>query len=81
MPRGANLPVIAAVNETALLDAIREAGSRPIDGPGKPRTILQLERSGVDRERVSGIGVAAPGPIDAGTGVVVSPPLVPGWSG
>lgn len=174
MPRGANLPVIAAFNETVLLDAIRrsgsglsrvelvgatglsaqtvtnvsrrllrqglirEAGSRPVDGPGKPRTILQLEptgsyaigvhldptvitcvlldlegvvvehtrrhspvsgdatetvalaadavaelleRSGVDRERVSGIGVAAPGPIDAGTGVVVSPPLVPGWSG
>ncbi|WP_431278919.1 ROK family protein [Leifsonia poae] len=174
MPRGANLPVIAAFNETVLLDAIRrseaglsrvelvgatglsaqtvtnvsrrllaqglirEAGSRPVDGPGKPRTILQLEptgsyalgvhldptvitcvlldlestvvehthrqspvsgdaaetmalaaeavaelleRSGVDRERVSGIGVAAPGPIDAGTGVMVSPPLVPGWSG
>ena len=174
MPRGANLPVIAAFNETVLLDAIRrsdsglsrvelvgatglsaqtvtnvsrrllrqglirEAGSRPVDGPGKPRTILQLEptgsyavgvhldptvitcvlldlesavvehsrrhapasgdatetvasaadavaelleRSGVDRGKVSGIGVAAPGPIDAGTGVVVSPPLVPGWSG
>ncbi|MFF1876682.1 ROK family protein [Leifsonia sp. NPDC058230] len=174
MPRGANLPVIAAFNETVLLDAIRrsgsglsrvelvgatglsaqtvtnvsrrlltqglirEAGSRPVDGPGKPRTILQLEptgsyavgvhldptvitcvlldlesavvehtrrhapvsgdaaetvllaadavgeileRSGVERGRVRGIGVAAPGPIDAGTGVVVSPPLIPGWSG
>jgi predicted NBD/HSP70 family sugar kinase len=174
MPRGVNLPVIAAFNETVLLDAIRrsgsglsrvelvgatglsaqtvtnvsrrllrqglirEAGSRPVDGPGKPRTILQLEptgsyavgvhldptvitcvlldlesavvehtrrhapasgdatetvasaadavaelleRSGVDRGRVTGIGVAAPGPIDAGTGVVVSPPLIPGWSG
>ncbi|WP_223693164.1 ROK family transcriptional regulator [Leifsonia poae] len=173
MPRGANLPVIAAFNETVLLDAIRrsegglsrvelarktglsaqtvtnvsrrllaqglirEGGSRQIDGPGKPRTMLLLEPtgsyaigvhldptvitcvlldlestvvehtrrhspvsgdaaetvalavdavtelleiSGVDRGRVSGIGVAAPGPIDAETGVVVRPPLVPGWT-
>ncbi|MFF1571642.1 ROK family protein [Leifsonia sp. NPDC058292] len=173
MPRGANLPVIAAFNETVLLDAIRrsstgmsrvelvgatglsaqtvtnvsrrllghglirEAGSAPVDGPGKPRTILQLEptgsyaigvhldptvitcvlldlestvvehirrpapvsgdaaatveitaaaieelleTSGVDRDRLSGIGVAAPGPIDSHTGVVVRPPLVPGWT-
>ena len=39
-----------------------------------------LKRSGVDRSRVSGVGVAAPGPIDVGTGVVVRPPLVPGWN-
>jgi predicted NBD/HSP70 family sugar kinase len=173
MPKGANLPVIAAFNERVLLDAIRrtdsgmsrvelvgatglsaqtvtnvsrrllaqglirEAGSAPVDGPGKPRTILQLrptgsyalgvhldptvitcvlldlesavvehtrrpspvsgdaaatvsitaaaieellETSGVDRGRVLGIGVAAPGPIDSQTGVVVRPPLVPGWT-
>ena len=172
MPRGANLPAIAAFNDTVVLDAIRrsregmsrvelvgatglsaqtvsnvsrrllgqglirEAGKQ-IDGPGKPRTILQLEptgsyavgvhldptvitcvlldlegsviehvrrhspisgdsaetiatavdaitelleRSGVDRSRVSGVGVAAPGPIDVGTGVVVRPPLIPGWN-
>ena len=172
MPRGANLPAIAAFNDTVVLDAIRRSGDgmsrvelvgatglsaqtvsnvsrrllgqglireagKQIDGPGKPRTILQLEprgsyavgvhldptvitcvlldlegsviehvrrhspvsgdpaetiaaavdaigdvlkRSGVDRSRVSGVGVAAPGPIDVGTGVVVRPPLVPGWN-
>lgn len=173
MPKGANLPAIAAFNERVLLDAIRradsgmsrvelvgttglsaqtvtnvsrrllgkglirEAGSAPVEGPGKPRTILQLRptgsyalgvhldptvitcvlldlestvveharrpspvsgdaaatvqitaavieellaESGVDRSRVLGIGVAAPGPIDAHTGVVVRPPLVPGWT-
>jgi len=172
MPRGANLPAIAAFNDTVVLDAvrrsegglsrvelvgstglsaqtvsnvsrrlidqglIREAGKR-IDGPGKPRTILQLEptgsyavgvhldptvitcvlldlegevvaearrhspvsgdamqtlaivveaigtvlaESGVDRAKVSGVGVAAPGPIDTETGVVVRPPLIPGWN-
>lgn len=172
MPRGANLPAIAAFNDTVVLDAvrrssgglsrvelagetglsaqtvsnvsrrlieqglIREAGKR-IDGPGKPRTILQLEPtgsyavgvhldptvitcvlldlegevvadvrrhspvsgnamqtldivveaidtvladSGVERAKVSGVGVAAPGPIDTDTGVVVRPPLIPGWN-
>lgn len=172
MPRGANLPAIAAFNDTVVLDAvrrssgglsrvelagetglsaqtvsnvsrrlieqglIREAGKR-IDGPGKPRTILQLEPtgsyavgvhldptvitcvlldlegevvtdvrrhspvsgnamqtldivveaidtvladSGVERAKVSGVGIAAPGPIDTDTGVVVRPPLIPGWN-
>jgi predicted NBD/HSP70 family sugar kinase len=115
---------------------IREAGTQ-IDGPGKPRTILQLEpRSGyaigvhmdpavvtcvlldlegsvvahsrtrttlsadahetvaktalavdtliatsaVSRERVLGLGVAAPGPIDSERGVLVRPPLILNWS-
>lgn len=172
MPRGANLPAIAAFNDTVVLDAvrrsagglsrvelagetglsaqtvsnvsrrlieqglIREAGKR-IGGPGKPRTILQLEPTGsyavgvhldptvitcvlldlegevvaevrrhspasgdametltivvgaigavltasaVDRAKVSGVGVAAPGPLDTATGVVVRPPLIPSWN-
>jgi predicted NBD/HSP70 family sugar kinase len=115
---------------------IREAGKQ-IDGPGKPRTILQIEPRGgyaigvhmdpavitcvlldlegsvvahsrmrtppsgdanetvaktvlavealiatstVERERVLGLGVAVPGPIDADRGVVVSPPLILSWS-
>lgn len=172
MPRGANLPAIAAFNDTVVLDAVRRSvgglsrvelvgstglsaqtvsnvsrrlidqglireGGKRIDGPGKPRTILQLEPtgsyavgvhldptvitcvlldldgevvadvrrhspasgdamrtldivveaigtvltdSGVDRAKVSGLGVAAPGPIDTETGVVVRPPLIPGWN-
>jgi predicted NBD/HSP70 family sugar kinase len=39
-----------------------------------------LATPGVDATRVIGVGVAAPGPIDAETGVVVRPPLVPGWN-
>lgn len=171
--RGANLPAIAAINETVVLDAvrrsgeglsrvelasatglsaqtvtnvarrllarglIREAGKQSEGSPGKPRTILRLDPSGayalgvhldpavvtvvlldldgdvVERvrrpvpaggdavatlavmvdairdlrvplgslaERVIGVGVAAPGPIDAEAGVVVRPPLAPGWN-
>ncbi|GAA2057187.1 ROK family protein [Leifsonia soli] len=173
MARGANLPAIAAFNETVVLDAvrrspdgfsrvelaartglsaqtvtnvtrrlldrgfIREAGTRSEGSPGKPRTILRLEPGGahaigvhldptviacvlldlagavvaqahrpsppdgdaaatlaaavdairevlqtpgVDPERVIGVGVAAPGPIDAERGVVIRPPLAPGWN-
>ena len=42
--------------------------------------IAQLvEDSGVDRSRIAGLGVAAPGPIDLDNGTVVDPPLLPGW--
>lgn len=173
MARGANLPAIAAFNETVVLDAvrrspdglsrvelaartglsaqtvtnvtrrllqqglIREAGKQSEGSPGKPRTILRLNPAGayavgvhldptviacvlldlegsvvahvhrpsppdgdavstlaaavdainevlatpgVDPERVIGVGVAAPGPIDAERGVVVRPPLIPSWN-
>ncbi|MCI0156776.1 ROK family transcriptional regulator [Leifsonia shinshuensis] len=173
MPKGANLPAIAAFNETVVLDAvrrsegglsrvelasvtglsaqtvtnvtrrllaqglIREAGKQNEGSPGKPRTLLRLDPAGayavgvhldptvitcvlldlegevvehdrrpsppdgdaketlaaileaigsvlatpgVDAARVIGVGVAAPGPIDAETGVVVRPPLIPGWN-
>ncbi|MDX3383926.1 ROK family transcriptional regulator [Streptomyces niveiscabiei] len=44
------------------------------------RAALRLvERAGVDRARLLGLGVAAPGPLDGTTGAVVSPPNFPGW--
>lgn len=41
------------------------------------RTIVQ--RSEVPPDRILGLGVAAPGPIDVGEGSVVTPPNLPGW--
>ncbi|MER8067600.1 MULTISPECIES: ROK family protein [unclassified Streptomyces] len=38
-----------------------------------------VAESGVDRDRVLGLGIAAPGPIDAAAGLVVDPPELPGW--
>ncbi|MFJ6078371.1 ROK family transcriptional regulator [Pseudarthrobacter sp. NPDC092419] len=35
--------------------------------------------SGVDRGRIAGLGIAAPGPIDPEHGTVVDPPLLSGW--
>ncbi len=40
-----------------------------------------IEESGIPRDRVLGIGVAMPGPLDAATGRVLDPPLLPGWHG
>jgi glucokinase-like ROK family protein len=36
-------------------------------------------RAGVGRERLLGIGVGLPGPVDYARGIPVSPPVMPGW--
>jgi predicted NBD/HSP70 family sugar kinase len=35
--------------------------------------------TGIDASRVLGIGIAAPGPVDTGAGMVLRPPLLPEW--
>lgn len=37
--------------------------------------------SGVDRDRLLGVGIASPGPVDLDRGVVLDPPLLEGWHG
>ncbi|MEE2523449.1 ROK family transcriptional regulator [Pseudarthrobacter sp. J75] len=57
-------------------------------GGGNPSAVIAtiastietlIADSGVDRSRIAGVGVAAPGPIDLDQGTVVNPPLLPGW--
>jgi glucokinase len=38
-----------------------------------------IAESGVNSAGITGVGVAAPGPIDAESGVVTAPPNLPGW--
>lgn len=38
-----------------------------------------IAASGVDRDRVLGLGVAVPGPLDVRTGVMIAPPQLPRW--
>jgi predicted NBD/HSP70 family sugar kinase len=38
-----------------------------------------LRHSAVPRDRVLGVGIAAPGPVDAARGIVLNPPLLDGW--
>jgi glucokinase len=39
-----------------------------------------LDKANVSLGQVAGIGVAAPGPLDSKTGIVFSPPNLPGWN-
>ena len=38
-----------------------------------------IREFGIDRERVLGLGIAVPGPLDVRTGVVLQPPQLPTW--
>jgi predicted NBD/HSP70 family sugar kinase len=38
-----------------------------------------IEESGIDRDRLLGLGIAVPGPIDVSSGSVVDPPQLDGW--
>jgi predicted NBD/HSP70 family sugar kinase len=40
-----------------------------------------IRESGIDRDRVLGLGIAVPGPLDVRTGVVLDPPQLPRWRG
>ena len=57
------------------------AGADPEDTLRQMTTSIRelLATTGVDPERVLGVGIAAPGPIDAARGTVVNPPLLTGW--
>jgi predicted NBD/HSP70 family sugar kinase len=38
-----------------------------------------IQECGIDRDRVLGLGIAVPGPLDVRTGVVLDPPQLPRW--
>ena len=38
-----------------------------------------LDEAGVTLDQIAGIGIGAPGPLDSHTGIVYSPPNLPGW--
>ncbi|USQ88201.1 ROK family protein [Streptomyces phaeoluteigriseus] len=40
-----------------------------------------LEKAGRGAQEACGIGLAVPGPVDSETGLVVQPPIMPGWDG
>ncbi|GGW52029.1 ROK family protein [Streptomyces galilaeus] len=40
-----------------------------------------LEKAGRGADEVCGTGLAVPGPVDSETGLVVQPPIMPGWDG
>ena len=56
-----------------------------MDGPikvlGRACSLLEkmLKENNLSAEKMSGIGIGVPGPVDFSAGFVVSPPIMPGW--
>ncbi|MBP2414320.1 putative NBD/HSP70 family sugar kinase [Arthrobacter stackebrandtii] len=81
-----------ALTSYALLDAVgtvlfsvdeaTELGIDPAQAVANmgTRILSVIEQSGVPFGRIAGVGVATPGPVDAASGTVVSPPHMPGWT-
>lgn len=83
------------VGATHILALLTDLQARPVvrlEGPFEveegPETGLEhivelieqaLEKAGVGMERVVGVGVGVPGPLDFGTGKTIFPPIMPGW--
>ena len=59
----------SAANPEAVITAMRDS----ID--------TLITSSGVERDRVLGVGIASPGPIDVERGIVLDPPLLTNWHG
>ncbi|NYE94472.1 putative NBD/HSP70 family sugar kinase [Psychromicrobium silvestre] len=75
----------------ALLDltgAVAVHRTLPARPDGEPAEVIQsiaaeiesiIVEAGIDRSKVAGVGVAAPGPIDGAEGSVIKPPHMPRW--
>lgn len=81
-------PAVSTLVMVDLAGSVTSSRTHPTPMPGDPDAIVTdiaeeieslIADSGVDRAHVLGIGVASPGPLDQEAGVVISPPLLPGW--
>ncbi len=77
--------VVGLFNLVGTLVARADLPMRPTDQPSAVVERIArgvdrvLERAGVRRDRVAGLGVAAPGPLDSTEGVLLTPPNLHGW--
>jgi predicted NBD/HSP70 family sugar kinase len=73
-----DLDLTETINHTATSSFL----SQPIDVT-LPALLDLIEtliaKSGVDRQTILGIGISAPGPLDARRGILIAPPNFPGW--
>ena len=81
---GTKLAAVVADKDGNILHKVR----KPTESEKGPRHAVQLILSMVDevldlatlrREDISGIGVSCGGPLDTKTGIIYSPPNLPGW--
>ena len=81
---GTKLATVVADKDGKILQKVR----KPTESEKGPRHAVQLLLAMVDevihlaelrREDISGIGVSCGGPLDTKTGIIYSPPNLPGW--
>ena len=81
---GTKLATVVADKDGNILQKVR----KPTESEKGPRHAVQLLLGMVDevldlaelrREHISGIGVSCGGPLDTKTGIIYSPPNLPGW--
>ncbi|WP_051393381.1 ROK family transcriptional regulator [Glycomyces arizonensis] len=70
----------------AIVDRFADAELLDRDPFGSTRRVADaasalVSRNGVSPDRVVGLGVATPGPVDLSSGTLVAPPWLPGWDG
>lgn len=71
-----------------LSGTVRDHSRTGTPATGDPSAVIEemanaiealIAGSAVDRSRVLGIGIASPGPVDVGDGVLLNPPMMPTW--
>lgn len=80
-------PAVVTVVLLDLTGAVIARRLAPVRHPEPARVIeamaqtieAVIAQAGVDRTRIVGVGLAAPGPLDAVNGTVVDPPMLRGW--
>ena len=77
--------VIADLNLKETVHRISAGSSFSNSGDIRISNLLSIIRnlvleSGVPPEKIIGIGISAPGPLDARNGMLISPPNFPGWT-
>ncbi|AJE81528.1 transcriptional regulator [Streptomyces albus] len=74
---------------TDLAGTILSERTEPLPVSEGPETVLEtvaswmpglLEATGTEAASVCGIGLSVPGPVDWETGMIIEPPIMPGWS-
>ncbi|ARI76134.1 ROK family protein [Halobacillus mangrovi] len=71
---------VAIINKNGTVNELLQEQTEPEKGPVHTiNNIIRMIETLAEDEKVEGIGVGAPGPLDPYRGVILNPPNLPGW--
>ncbi|MET4003727.1 MULTISPECIES: ROK family transcriptional regulator [Arthrobacter] len=82
-PATTNYVLLDAVGTVLVsVDEVTDLASPPAQAVAAMGSQIRriIAESGIPEHRIAGVGVATPGPVDAGSGTVVDPPHMTGWN-